>query len=269
MPGCYKLAGAVRDQGFVRRIGASDGGYVTPPRYDRGDWKPGDGVFNAAGIASYSLKVAERVGKLVDEGNLVVLLGGECSNLLGPAVALRRRGRFGVVYLDGHSDFRTVENSPYVGAAGGEALALVTGRGQDDLVDLDGLKPYVRDEDAVLLGIRDDDEYAGDVRAAGIGTWPAAEIGDGTAGEVLQQLEELDGFWVHLDVDILDAAVMPAVDSPDPGGIQHEQLRTLLKPLLASEKCVGIDVGIFDPDLDPDGTYARELTDTLVAAFDS
>jgi arginase len=62
---------------------------------------------------------------------------------------------------------------------------------------------------------------------------------------------------------------MPAVDSPDPGGIQHEQLQKLLKPLLASEKCVGIDVGIFDPDLDPDGTYARELTDTLVAGFNS
>jgi arginase len=267
VPGCYKLAGALRDLGFLGRIGAEDGGCVTPPRYDRGDWKPGDGVFNAAGIASYSLRVAERVGRLVDEGNFVVLLGGECSNLLGPAVALRRRGRFGVVYLDGHSDFRTVENSPYVGAAGGEALALVTGRGQGDLTDLDGLSPYVRDADAALLGIREDDSDIDELRTVGIATWRAAEIDAGTPGKVLTRMEALDGFWVHLDVDILDAAVMPAVDSPDPGGIQHEQLRDLLRPLLASEKCVGIDIGIFDPDLDPDGKYAVELTDTLVAAL--
>ena len=80
-------------------------------------------------------------------------------------------------------------------------------------------------------------------------------------------MEALDGFWVHLDVDILDAAVMPAVDSPDPGGLQHDELRELLRPLLASEKCVGIDIGIFDPDLDPDGKYAVELTDTLVASL--
>jgi len=60
---------------------------------------------------------------------------------------------------------------------------------------------------------------------------------------------------------------MPAVDSPDPGGINHEQLRALLRPLLASPNCAGIDVGIFDPDLDPDGIYATELTDTLVAAL--
>lgn len=267
VPGCYKLAGAVRDLGFVGRIDAVDGGCVTPPRYDRAGWKPGDGVFNAVGIASYSLRVAERVGRLVDEGNFVVLLGGECSNLLGPAVALRRRGRFGVVYLDGHSDFRTVKNSRYVGAAGGEALALVTGRGQADLTDLDGLAPYVRDEDSALLGIRDDDEDYDEVVAAGILTWRAAEIDAAAPGKVLERMEALDGFWVHLDVDILDAAVMPAVDSPDPGGIQHAELVSLLRPLLASEKCVGIDVGIFDPDLDPDGQYARELTDTLVAAL--
>ncbi|MEV8378257.1 arginase family protein [Kribbella sp. NPDC056861] len=272
VPGCYKLAGALRDQGFLARIRAEDGGCVTPPRYDRGDWKPGDGVFNAAAMAQYTVKLADRIGKLVDDGKFVVLLGGECSNLLGPAVALKRRGRYGVVYLDGHSDLRTVDNDQYVGAAGGEALALVTGRGQDDLTDLDGLKPYVRDADAVMLGYREDEAYLETMREAGIRDWSAlAVIEDpaGAAAGVLEHLrsDELDGFWVHLDVDILDAEVMPAVDSPDPGGLQHEHLRELLKPLLASPKCVGFDIGIFDPDLDPDGRYAAELTDTLVDAL--
>ena len=272
VPGCYKLAGALRDEGFVGRIGAEDGGCVTPPRYDRGDWKPGDGVFNAQAMAAYTVKVADRVAGFVQQGKFVVLLGGECSNLLGPALGLKRLGRYGVVYLDGHSDFRTVDNAPYVGAAGGEALALVTGRGQADLTDLEGLGPYTRDADAVLLGIREDDEYAADAVKAGIPVWPALTIAqdvNAAAAGTLEHLErdELDGFWVHLDVDILDAEIMPAVDSPDPGGIDHEQLRALLRPLLAAPKCVGIDIGIFDPDLDPDGVYAAELTDTLVAAL--
>jgi arginase len=100
--------------------------------------------------------------------------------------------------------------------------------------------------------------------------WPARKIAADpaqAAAQVLEHLNELDGFWVHLDVDILDAEVMPAVDSPDPGGIDHAQLRALLKPLLASANCVGIDIGIYDPDLDPDGVYAAELTDTLVASL--
>ena len=152
-----------------------------------------------------------------------MLLGGECSNLLGPALALKRRGRYGVVYLDGHSDFRTVDNTPYVGAAGGEALALVTGRGQADLTDLEDLGPYTRDTDAAMLG----DPGGRGVRrrrgGAGIPVWPALKVAEdpaAAASGVLAHLErdELDGFWVHLDVDILDAKVMPAVDSPDPAG---------------------------------------------------
>lgn len=270
VPGCYKLAGAIRDQGFLQRIGATDAGCVTPPRYDREGWQPGDGVFNAQAIATYTVKLADRLTKLFDEGRFVVLLGGECSNVLAPALALKRRGRYGVVYLDGHSDFRTVDNSPYVGAAGGEALALITGRGQADLTDLEQQNPYTRDTDAVLLGIRADDEYAGDVRKAGIPVWPALTIADDpakAADGALAHLDGLDGFWVHLDVDILDSAIMPAVDSPDPGGIDRAQLTELLRPLLSAPKCAGIDIGIFDPDLDPDGKYAAELTDTLVSAL--
>ena len=243
---------------------------MTPPRYEWEGWKPGDGVFNAAGMAAYTVKLADRLTKLIDQERFVVLLGGECSNLLGPALALKRRGRYGVVYLDGHSDFRTVDNSPYVGAAGGEALALITGRGQADLTDLEGLAPYTRDTDAALLGIREDDEYVGDVEAAGIPVWPALKIADdpsAAARGVLEHLDELEGFWVHLDVDVLDAKIMPAVDSPDPGGIDHAQLVELLRPLLAAPTCMGMDIGIFDPDLDPDGRYAAELTDTLVAAL--
>ena len=270
VPGCYKLAGALRDQRIVERIGAADAGCVVPPRYDRGGWKPGDGVFNADAMASYSVRLADRIGALLDDEKFVVLLGGECSNLLGPALALKRRGRYGVVYLDGHSDLRTVDNDKYVGAAGGEALALVTGRGQADLTDLEGLTPYVRDTDAVMLGYREDEAYLETMVEAGIRHWSALDVAADAAGAaagVLKHLSGLDGFWVHLDVDILDAAIMPAVDSPDPGSIDHRQLQALLHPLLAAESCVGIDIGIYDPDLDPEQVYAAELTDTLVASL--
>lgn len=33
VPGVYKLAGALRDQGLLARLGAREGGVVTPPRY--------------------------------------------------------------------------------------------------------------------------------------------------------------------------------------------------------------------------------------------
>ncbi|MFG1910511.1 arginase family protein [Kribbella sp. NPDC048928] len=243
---------------------------MTPPRYDVGEWQPGDGVFNAAAMATYTVRLADRLEGFLRQEKFVVLLGGECSNLLAPTLALKRLGRYGVVYVDGHSDFRTVDNSPHVDAAGGEALALITGHGQQDLTNLEERGPYTRNTDAVLIGIREDDDYAGDVEKAGIATYSAAKVAEdpsAVARGTLAHFDGLDGFWVHLDVDILDATIMPAVDSPDPGGIDHVQLQALLQPLLAAPNCVGLDVGIFDPDLDPDGRYAAELTDTLVAAL--
>lgn len=273
VPGCYKLAGALRDCGLVVRLGAEDAGCVTPPRYDRHDWRPADGVANAVGLVFYTPRLADRIGALIDADRFAFVLGGDCSILLGAVLALHRRGRYGLAFLDGHSDFRHIGNAPGVGSAAGEDLALVTGRGQVELTDLEGRGPYVRDEDVAVLGIRDDDEYLNELRQLQISTWPVTALRtngpEAVAAAALARLErdELDGFWVHLDVDILDPRVMPAVDSPDPGGIEHHELVPLLGSLLASPWCVGLEVTVFDPDLDPDGRLAAELADTLVAAF--
>lgn len=273
VPGCYKLAGALRDCGLVTRLGAGDAGYVTPPRYDRAGWKPGDGVFNAAALAAYTRRLADRLGALLDADTFPVVLGGDCSILLGAALALNRRGRYGLAFLDGHSDFRHLGNAPHVGAAAGEDLALVTGRGQDDLTDIEGRRPYLRDDDLTVLGIRDEDEGLTGLRGAGVPVWETSRLrAEGSAGAArtaLAHLErgELDGFWVHVDADILDPQVMPAVDTPSPGGIGYEDLVELVAPFAASHRCVGIEVTVFDPDLDADGRLARELTDALTAAI--
>ncbi|MEU9361081.1 arginase family protein [Streptomyces sp. NPDC048301] len=273
VPGCYKLAGALRERRIVQRLGALEGGVVVPPRYDRGDWREGDGVFNAAAIARYTRVLADRIEGHVRAGELPVVLGGDCSIQLGAALALRRIGRFGLAAIDGSADFRHPGNSDRVGAAGGEELALSTGRGQADLTDLEGIGPYLRDEDVRLLGMRDGDEDRAELTAlkithATVGEireWGPAEI----ARAVVRSLEAdvLDGFWVHLDADVLDPGVMPAVDSPDDGGLSPGELAALLAPLVRSPRCVGLNVTIYDPDLDPEGTAGDLLADLVVGAF--
>ncbi|MFI9050755.1 arginase family protein [Streptomyces sp. NPDC053427] len=276
VPGCYKLAGALREQGLLRRLGALEGGVVVPPRYDLGEWQEGDGDFNAAALAAYTRKLATRVEEQVRSGAFPVVLGGDCSILLGVVLALRRLGRYGVAYLDGHGDFRHPGNvavSGPVGAAAGEGVAQITGRGQSDLTDIEGLRPYVRDEDVCLLGIRDVDEDQEELTGLGIRHTAVGEIRrrgpDTVAREVLAHFQQLplDGFWIHLDADVLDPSVMPAVDSPDPGGLLVDELRALLAPLAASPRCVGFNVTIYDPDRDPEGTGAALLTDLLEGVF--
>lgn len=273
VPGCYKLAGALREQRIVQRLGALEGGVVVPPRYDLGDWREGDGVFNAAAIARYTRALADRIEGHVRAGEFPVVLGGDCSIQLGAALALRRIGRYGLAAIDGSADFRHPGNSDRIGAAGGEELALSTGRGQADLTDLEGLRPYLRDEHVRLFGMRDGDEDRAELTALKISHATVGEIrewGPATiARGVVQSLEVdvLDGFWVHLDADVLDPSVMPAVDSPDDGGLLPGELATLLSTLVRSPRCVGLNVTIYDPDLDPDGTAGALLADLVVGAF--
>jgi arginase len=180
-------------------------------------------------------------------------------------------GHIGLVYVDGHSDFRHQGNASYVGAAAGEALALVTGRGQPNLASIEHRRPYFRDVDVVLLGIRSHDEYRLDLQAAGIVGRPVPELRSDGAARSAQwaraQLADCAGYWVHVDVDVLDPSVMPAVDAPDVGGIAYPELELLLAGLVGSPRCLGVEVTVFDPDYDPDGVYAREVADTLVAGL--
>jgi arginase len=272
IPGCYKLAGALRDQRLLERVSAREGGVVVPPRYDRDDWQPGDGVFNAHAIAGYTRRLADRLYGDVRAGEFPVVLGGDCSILLGSMFALRRIGRYGLAFIDGHSDFRHIGNSAEVGAAAGEDLALVTGRGQSDLADLDGLSPYVRDADVSVLGIRDYDECREELVSLKIQLAVAEDIrhdAEGVAREALMRLEsrELSGFWVHMDADVLDPSVMPAVDSPDPDGLAIDEVRRLLRTLVASPRCAGLQLTIYDPDLDPDASCARLLAELFEHAL--
>ncbi|MFE1955130.1 MULTISPECIES: arginase family protein [Streptomyces] len=274
VPGVYKLAGALREQGIVRRLGALEGGVVVPPRYDRGDWQEGDGVFNAAALRAYTIKLADRIEGHVRAGDFPLVLGGDCSIQLGAALALRRVGRYGLAAVDASADFRHPGNSDRVGAAGGEELALGTGRGQSDLTDIEGLRPYLRDEDVRLFGGRDAfEEDRAELAALKIPNTTVGELREWGVDEVVRghvlslETPALDGFWLHLDADVLDPSVMPAVDSPDPDGLLPAELLALLRPLLASPRCVGMNITIYDPDLDPDGTAGALLTDLVVAAF--
>jgi arginase len=233
-------------------------------------------VAHAGHIARYTRRLADRIGTMIDAGEFPVVLGGDCSVVLGAGLAMRRHAvdieaPIGLVYVDGHSDFRHPGNASYVGAAAGECLALVTGRGQPDLAAIDRLRPYFRDIDVVLLGIRARDEYRLDLRAAGIAHRAVPELRSIGAARTAQwaraQLSDCHGYWLHVDADVLDPAVMPAVDAPDSGGIAYAELELLVAGLVADPRCLGVEITVFDPDYDPDGVYARELTETLAAGL--
>src|SRR5262249_35906040 len=140
-PGVRRMAAALRATDLVARLDAESAGEVRPPPYVPA-LDPVVRVRNAAAIRDYSYALAARLSGLLDLGSLLLVLGGDCSILLGAMLALRRRGRYGLVFVDGHTDFGLPDTSLTGGAAGMD-LALVTGRGPALLADLDDLGPLV------------------------------------------------------------------------------------------------------------------------------
>ena len=272
VPGAYRLASSLRSKGIVSRLGALDGGGVKAQPYTP-DLDPETTMLNGRAVREFAVDLAAKVGAVLEDGHFPLVLGGDCSILLGSMLALRSRGRFGLVFLDGHLDFRHPGNSEVVGAAAGADLALVTGRGPEQLTNIDGLGPLVRDADVVALGEREDYPEWRDIHGTEITVWDLQEVralGAAEAGSrAVEKMEAggVEGFWIHLDADVLDEDVMPAVDSRQPDGLSYAELVELLRAALSADLAVGMQVAIFDPELDPTGQIAEGFASAIVRGF--
>jgi arginase len=273
--GVEDLPAALEAAGLRAGLNAEHAGRVEPPPYNP-ERDPETLLLNPAGLRIYALELAEAVSRVLQRERFPVVLGGDCSNLLGVMLALRRRGRYGLFFIDGHADFYQPEAEP-TGEVASMDLALVSGRGPEILTDLAGLKPLVRD--IVAFGYRDAEqqrEYGSqDIQETAIHTFPLDQVrAAGVASSARRALDalridQLAGFWIHLDADVLDDAIMPAVDYRLPGGLSWEELTALLKILMESGAAAGLNVGIFNPRLDPDGSISRRFAAALVAGLAS
>jgi arginase len=94
---------------------------------------------------------------------------------------------------------------------------------------------------------------------------------EGFSNSIERGLEKLLGnveaFWIHVDLDVLDDAVMPAVDYRMPGGLSFGDLVGSLRRLMTTRKAIGMDVTIFNPTLDWDGALAEKIVDIIAASL--
>jgi arginase len=109
-PGVRRLAEALRACGIVERLGAFDAGVVAAPPYSP-EIDVATGVRNGSVMPAYTLALAERIGELLDESAFPVVLGGDCSILLGAMLSLARRGTFGLAFV-GASTSATAAGPP-------------------------------------------------------------------------------------------------------------------------------------------------------------
>jgi arginase len=264
--GVERQPSALRAAGVVERLAAQDRGdlpiAINDPQRD-----PETGIIGFRDICMASAVIRDATMAALRQGERPLVVGGCCTVLIGVAAALKMQwGRAGLAFVDGHLAFYDGASSP-TGEAADMTLAIVTGDGRAGLVDLAGAAPLFDPADVFVLGFRDGAADPNTVAPMMVcyDADVARLYGCSALGASVEERFRFDPgqFWLHLDLDVLDERVMPAVDYPMPGGLTWEEAAALLLPLAQSPCLIGMDVTILNPMLDPTGQYARRTVELL------
>lgn len=192
--------------------------------------------------------LVEAVAAAATRGERPVSVAGDCCATIAVVAGLQRAGINPiVVWLDAHGDFNTHE-STLSGFIGGMPLAMITGRGNQTLLESDGVTP-LPDTDVILADARDLD-------------LPERALLDAstvTRTSEIERLAELTAgrpIYVHFDVDIIDAAEAPAVLYPVANGPSIDRLEAAARELHATGRVAAVSMTPWALDRDRDGHTA-------------
>ena len=218
---------------------------LSPEKQVRVPFNPRDRWLTAARESCRTLSDAITVS--LRAGALCGVLGGECTLVAGTlSGALAVEPDILLVYVDAHGDFNTLATtqSHYVS---GMCLAHVCGRSIAPLL-WPGARKIADDRVALVGGRALDTGERQNLERSRV-TRIAFDGEHADIGPVLA-FARRKKVWLHVDVDVLDAAVMPAVVFPAPGGATVAALTELVTQLVAVADVRGFEVCGYDPKQD-------------------
>ncbi len=175
-------------------------------------------------------RVYRIAGGLINQGKFVVMLGGEHSLTLGAVRAFKEAfPGLSVLQLDAHADLR----DEYLGTRYSHACVM---RRIQELCPITqvGIRSLSREEKQFITRSK-------------LPVFYMPELTHDKNFEK-QMLASLGGdVYVTIDADALDPSIMPAVGTPEPGGLGWEQLLGIIKTVAAHKRVVGFDLMEFCP----------------------
>ena len=178
---------------------------------------------NVGEVTASLMELADRLGPPLARGDLVLVLGGNCTIALGVIAALHRMGdgEPGLIYFDRHFDLNTPESTTD-GALDwmGMAHALALPGCVDVLVDAFGPRPLLEPHQVAWMGVKPEVATGWEREQAarlGLRVTTSDAFVAAPVDTVRGALSDLPAgpLAVHFDVDVLDFTDVPLAESTD------------------------------------------------------
>ena len=175
-----------------------------------------------------------------------VILAGNCITSLGALAAYPPR-RTGIVWFDAHADYNTPDTTTS-GFLDGTALSTVTGGSWRQLaLTVPGFKP-IPEENVCVVGARDlDPMEKRQLTASGITTVGVGEVRSKLPAAIASIAKNVDRVHLHIDLDVLDAAVARANTYAVAGGLTIEDVEGAISTIGDAVPIAGVTLSAYDP----------------------
>jgi agmatinase len=180
---------------------------------------------SCASIDAAMAEIGRVSGELLDRGKFLITLGGEHS-ITSPivAAAAARHERLSVLQIDAHADLRDT----YESERHSHACAMRRAAAFAPLVQV-GIRNIAAEEVEALPTLKTAIFYDWNMREDP--RW------------IERVVDELsDTVYITIDLDGLDPATMPAVGTPEPGGLSWRELMALLRRTFSTKHVIAADV---------------------------
>jgi arginase len=246
LPGVAMGAGPrvlAADEGFRAAVADADVHEIAPVDEGRPE---------VARIIELDRRLAVAVRAAAEEGAFPFVLAGNCASCLGTVGGIGAE-RLGVVWFDAHADFDTTDEN-LSGFFDVMALSVLTGGSWQALAaTIPGFAP-VDPRDVVLAGVRDLEPYQRDtLDRSAVRAVPGA-IDQGDLCAALDDLAaRVDRVYLHVDIDVLDAAAGRANEYAAAGGPDLPGLLASLEAVTQRFALAAAAITAYDPVYDEDG----------------
>jgi len=233
---------------------------------------------NSGQVLQFARSLADRIHSSVAEDDRLLVIGGDCTILLGVVSGLlRRHDDLGVLYLDGQCDL----NTPLTTISGaldsmGMAHLLAEEGALPGIARMGPRYPLLQQEQVLFYAYEPREMNPSErdtFQRRGLHGYPAAKVAADPRGMARAALAEMESrcsrFVVHFDVDVLNFIDCPLANIPTIGcGLELDQALDSLAVFAASPAFAGLVITELNPaHADEAGETLRAFVDGVSAAL--